>query len=89
MTTSGSICLSPSMPFAATRKRTRGPSRTSERTCKPWIAAGISPRTYYRRKAAAPQQQRAHVDAWLETLSGIARLEHRAFMRRCLSGLAS
>ena len=63
----------------------------SERSRKPWIAEGISQRTFYRRKAVAAaqapepaQQQGAHVAAWYATLNPIARLEHRAFVRRCL-----
>ncbi len=63
----------------------------SERSRKPWIAAGVSERTYYRRKRAVadaappiPQQHAAHVATWYATLGALARLEHRALVRRYL-----
>ena len=58
---------------------------------RPWLALGLSERTYYRRKAvgaleaeAPPEQHAAHVAAWFATLGSFARLDHRAFVRRCL-----
>ena len=61
----------------------------SERSRKPWLAEGVSERTYRRRKAAGtlkvrpPLHHAAHVAAWFATLGSFARLDHRAFVRRC------
>ena len=56
---------------------------------QPWLALGLSERTYYRRKAAGaldapppPEQQAAHVLAWFATLDVFAQLDHRAKVRR-------
>ena len=61
----------------------------SERSRKPWLAEGVSERTYRRRKAAGtlkvrpPLHHAAHVAAWFATLGSFDRLDHRAFVRRC------
>lgn len=61
----------------------------SERSRKPWLAEGVSERTYHRRKAAGtldvrpPLHHAAHVAAWFATLGPFQRLDHRAFVRRC------
>ncbi len=67
----------------------------SESARRPWVAIGLSKRTYYRRKATGllpppdgPPQHSAHVAAWFSTLGAMARLEHKAFMRRCLMAAA-
>ena len=77
--------------FAAKRGgRPRVADPASERSRRPWLAEGISERTYRRRKAAGtlkvrpPQHHVAHVLAWFATLDPIARLDHRALVRRDL-----
>ncbi len=92
------IALGSEIGFANIYSAAKPPGRpkdpASARTCQPWRAQGISQRTFYRRKALAaasapppPQQQSAHVAAWFATLGPIARLEHKALMRRCLAGM--
>ena len=89
----GSINLSAANPFAAKRVgRPPVADPASERSRKPWLAEGVSERTYRRRKAAGtlnirpPLHHAAHVAAWYATLGPFDRLDHRAFVRRC--GLA-
>ncbi|WP_158809648.1 hypothetical protein [Beijerinckia sp. L45] len=70
--------------IAATRPGRRS-DPDSARTCKPWLKQGISERTYYRRKAAAPQplqQHDAHVGAWLATISNKQRMAYNGLVRR-------
>ena len=89
----GSIIASRRINFAA-KQPGRPQDPGSARVRKPWLAEGISPRTYYRRKAKAPaepavsadvspQQHCAHVAAWIATLGPIRRLEYKAYTRRC------
>ena len=55
----------------------------SERSRKPWLAAGVSQRTFYRRKAkeSPADQHDAHLVTW-NALPSLARLEHRSAARR-------
>ena len=91
----GSIIAHPNLHFAAKRAG-RPLAADSARTLKPWLAEGISERTFYRRKAMAaaempaePVHQHAHVVKWLATLDPIARLEFKAYARRCHLACAS
>ena len=80
-----------SAPLFAAKRIGRPPvaDPASERSRKPWLAEGVSERTYRRRKAAGtlkvrpPLHHAEHVAAWFATLGSFARLDHRAFVRRC------
>ena len=94
--TNGSANLCANHVFAAKKGgRPAVPDPASERSRKPWLSEHVSARTYYRRKAAAaserpplPQQQSAHVVAWIATLGPIERLDYRSMVRRCVRALA-